>query len=337
MSKINIHTIERNIVGCATCEEKSALLAWLDSNKANRDAYFRMKNIWDFCRIRGYSQSEIRHEWELFAKRFNTIELEAKQATCIISFIRPWMRYAASIAVAVGLTYVLALYVASPKQTTELVAQQVTYLKIIVPKGQRTQVILADSSRVWLNAETILEYPSDFNINNRSVILNGEACFQVAPSDIPFTVTADEVQITALGTHFNVRNYSTDDYVETALFEGAVKIQTNQEELIISPGEAVTFLRQLQTTEVRHVPNISNILAWNNNHLIIDSERFEDIARRLERWYDVKITITDEELKNDRYTGKFVYNEDIRQVMRVIAATTPIKYQIEGNVITISK
>jgi len=150
-------------------------------------------------------------------------------------------------------------------------------------------------------------------------------------------VTADEVEITVLGTHFNVRNYPTDDYVETTLFEGSVKMQTPRDELIIQPGELATWRKNQQTADVRQVPNIANKLAWNNNQLIFDDERLDDLARTLERWYNVQITIINADLKNYRYTGKFVYNETIHQVLKVISMTTTIKYKIEDDMITISK
>ena len=333
MAKINIYIIERNITGCATDEEKCLLQTWLERDKANSDAYFRMKNIWDCCSIKGYSQEEIRREWELFAKRIHTIDLKPQPTARKVSIIRPWMRYAATFALAVSLAWVLALLLQSPKQTP----QQITYQKLTVPNGQRTQVILSDGSTVWLNSGTTLQYPSDFDVNNRQVILSGEACFQVAPSAIPFTVTADEVEITVLGTHFNVRNYSTDDFVETTLFEGSVRMKHRQDETIIHPGEVATYRKNQQKADVRQVANITNKLAWNNHYLIIDGERLEDIAHTLERWYNVQITITDNDLKDYRYTGKFVYNETVNQVLKVFSMTSSIKYKVEGDQITISK
>ena len=337
MSKINIHIIERNITGYATDEEKYALQSWLEHDKTNRDAYFRMKNIWDCCRIKGYSQDDIRREWELFARRIHSIELKPKYAARTISIIRPLMRYAAIFVLAVPLAWALASLLQSPKQLPEPQQIAVTYQKFIVPNGQRSQVVLSDGSTVWLNSGTEFQYPSNFGVNNRQVILCGEACFQVTPSDIPFTVKADEVEITVLGTHFNVRNYATDNDVETALFEGSVKMQTTKDELTMHTGDLATYQKDQQTTEVRHVANIANKLAWSNNYLIIDGERFEDIARKLERWFNVQITITDNDMKDFRYTGKFVYNETVHQVLKVISMTTSIKYKIDGDKITISK
>jgi len=334
VAKININIIERNITGCATVEEQTALHSWLERDQANRDAYFRMKNIWDSCRIKGYSQDVIRREWELLAKRINAVELHLKPVFRRTSTIRQWMRYAAVFAVATGLTAALVLLLQSQ---SEQVTPQITWQQITVPNGQRTQVILSDSSKVWLNAGTILKYPSDFGVQKRQVILDGEASFRVMTADVPFTVMADDVEITVLGTHFNVRNYSTENYVETTLFEGSVKMQTSQKETIMKPGDVATYRKDRQTAEVKQIQDVTDKFAWNNNHLIINGECLEDIARMLERRYDVHIVITNQELKDYRYTGKFVYNETIQQVLKVISLTTKMQYTMEGNEITISK
>jgi ferric-dicitrate binding protein FerR (iron transport regulator) len=335
VARIDIHIIERNITGCATTEEQSVLHAWLELNQANRDAYFLMKNIWDSCRIKGYSQGDIRREWALLAKQINAVEQRPQQARKARkgSIIRLWMRYAAVFAMAVGMTWAMSSLLRSPEISTP----QLTYQQFTVPNGQRTQVILADGTKVWLNAGTTLQYPSDFGVSNRQVILDGEAGFQVVPSDIPFTVAAGKVTITVHGTHFNVRNYSTDDYVETALFEGAVKMQFPKNEVVLKPGELAVYRKEQQTANIKTMPDIAHKFAWSESRLIIDDERLEDIAHMLERWYDVHIAITDDELKDQRYTGKFVYNENISQVMKVISVTTPVQYKIEGREITISK
>ena len=336
MAKININIIERIITGCATSEEESVLHAWLEYHQANRDAYFRMKNIWDSCRIKGYSQNDIRREWELLAKRINTIEIKPQSEVRRTRAIRQWMRYAAVFAVAAGLTWTLVWLKQSP-QPPQLIQQPVTYQQFTVPNGQHTQVTLSDGSTLWLNAGTTLKFPSDFGVHSRQVILNGEASFRVTPSNIPFTVMADEVEITVLGTHFNVRNYSTDNYVETTLLEGSVKLQTPRNELTMKHHEMVTYWKNQQTADIKQIPDAADKFAWNNNRLMINGERLEDIARTLERKYDVHITIADDELKDYRYTGKFVYNEDVKQVLNVISATTSMQYQVDGKKIIISK
>lgn len=332
MASINIFIIERNITGCATDDEQDILYAWLAHSKVNRDTYFQMKNIWDSCRVKNYSQEDIRREWESFVKRHYAVGLKPVRKNFTI---RAWMRYAAAIAITIGLTGLLTIIRQSPKPISS--QPQLTWQKITVPHGQRTQIILSDGSKVWLNAGTVLQFPSDFGVQTRQVIVEGEAGFLVTPSDIPFQVSADEVEISVLGTHFNVRNYSTDDVVETTLFEGSVSLQTPVDELIMNPGDVAVYQKDKKVAVVGKMTDLSQKSAWYNNQLIINGERLADIANTLERWFDVHITITDHNLQDYRYTGKFVYNETVIQVLKVISATTPIRYKVDGNEIIISK
>ncbi len=336
MAKINITIIERNIIGNASGEEQKILHSWLCTDKSNRDAYFRMKNIWDSCRIKGYSQDTIRREWELLANRIKTVEIKHRHPVNRRKkiFLQPWLRYAAIFIIASAITWGISRLGHIPGKTDPL---QAVYQQIIVPNGQRTQVELSDGTKVWLNAGTTLRYPMDFGVNNRQVMLEGEAGFEVTTTGLPFTVTAGKMRITVLGTHFNVRNYATENYVETSLFEGSVVINDSREELILKPGQIAVYRKDRGQTTVQSDPEIESKSAWNNHQLIIKGERLGYIAQTLERWYDVKITITDDYLKEQRYTGKFVYNENIGQVMKVISATTPIRYEINGRQVTIFK
>jgi ferric-dicitrate binding protein FerR (iron transport regulator) len=114
-------------------------------------------------------------------------------------------------------------------------------------------------------------------------------------------------------------------------------MQTSRNELLMTPGDVATYWKDRQTADVKQISNVADKFAWSNNHLIISGERLEDIARMLERRYDVRIVIINPELKDDRYTGKFVYNETVQQVLKVISLTTKMQYEIEKNEIIISK
>lgn len=334
MVKININIIERNITGTASQEEQEILYAWLELSTTNRDTYFRMKNLWDSISIKTYTHEDIRKEWQLLVDRIEKKEIQVSQKTVSARrfSMRSFLRYAAVFILALGLTWTIAYWQQSPKEIVSTVYQQFT-----VPPGQRTQVVLSDGTKVWLNATTTLKYPVDFGKNSRHVILDGEATFDVTPADMPFTVSADQVTVTVLGTKFNVRGYSNENYIETALVEGTVKMSNAREEVILSPGQVASFLKESEKTIVKEIPEIENKLGWNTNKLIIEGERLADIVKVLERRFDVTITLTDKELNDYRYTGKFVYNENIEQVLQVIAATTAIHYTIDKQQITISK
>ena len=342
MSKINIYIIERNIVGCATSDEISALHSWLERNKSNRDAYFRMKNIWDACRIKGYSQDEIHREWELLARRIGRTDIlpDIRQTTDRKPVIRRWMRYAAMIAIVIGFASALVwlLYSYSSSQN---VSQQVTYQQIMVAEGKRTQVILADSSKVWLNAGAILKYPSDFNNNNRTVIFDGEAFFDVAHNpSAPFVVQTSKKRITVLGTTFNVMDYSADDFAVTTLVSGSVVMQTVSEtgkpekEYVLEQNQQAFFDKTISEVTLYNVIIDPNSTHVNKVYQFRDRPLLE-ITQRLEKLYDVKIHIADENLKNVEYSGTFQTHQSIEEVLMFLNFGNQFSYTIENQLITI--
>jgi ferric-dicitrate binding protein FerR (iron transport regulator) len=243
------------------------------------------------------------------------------------------------------------------------------YNQIITTKGQKSQIILSDGTKVWLNSETTLKYPSPFNNVKREVFLEGEAFFEVQKKDnkIPFIVKTSEIDIKVLGTRFNVMAYSDEETIETTLVEGSVCIIRKNikpayaQEIFLKPNQKATLLKKgsqvilseietekptlikstktiqpISPTEKEQIfisPKVDIELhtAWKNDRLIFQSETFENICYRLERWFDVKIHIQNEELKNYRYTGKFLHKETINQVLEILNLTTPINYTFKQN------
>ena len=334
MAKININIIERNITGTASFEEQEVLFAWLESNSANQYSYYRMKNIWDSSFVNSYTREDIHKEWQLLINRMENQKKKNRKTPINSRFFSftPLLRYAAIFIFTIGLTWGIIHWQQSNNDIPDI-----SYQQFIIPPGQRSQVVLSDGTKVWVNAATTLKYPIDFGENNRIVIVDGEATFDVVPTNKPFIVKTDNITITVLGTKFNVRGYSNENYVETALIKGSVKMSSEKEEIILKPGETASYLKENNKISIRKIPEIENKLSWNSNQLIFEGECLKDITRILERWFNVSITIAESELNEYKYTGKFVYNESIQQVLKVIAATTAIQYEINGSEIIISK
>lgn len=244
--------------------------------------------------------------------------------------------------------------------------KQESNLQIIVPSGEKSQLILPDGTQVWLNSESKLVYPVNFNSDERRVTLEGEAYFDVAKlNKSQFTVYTQNFKVKVLGTKFNVKSYPKDLTIETTVIEGMVKVEKGQANsnfspIILKPTERLIYkkdissasketaletesvsklekVQSLSTEEIfiGHV-NTHNITSWKDHLLVFDNETFEEIALKISRWYKVQINLQDEELKTQRYTGKFVHNESLTQVLEAIKLTTPIKYQLHQNSLDIS-
>lgn len=239
------------------------------------------------------------------------------------------------------------------------VSEELVYNEIIVPLGEKSQLVLADGTHIWINSSSKLRYPVNFGKNNRKVYLEGEAYFDVTKKeDQPFIVSTPDLNIKVLGTAFNVKNYPGDNKAVTTVVRGLVSVESNEltkpvllkpnENIVLSTiseakEESATELVKEETTiskleaVVNKTVNVEAITSWKDQMLVFSDEPFEDVAQKMERWYNVKVFINSESLKKERYRGKFVNNETIYQVLEVINYTTPIRYTIKNNEIYIDK
>lgn len=223
--------------------------------------------------------------------------------------------------------------------------------------GGRSKLVLSDGSTVWLNAGSKLSYPDVFTGDKRVVSLEGEAFFDIARHvDMPFYVHAGKVTVKVLGTKFDVKAYQGDAGVSTTLISGKVQVMLDDEpdkKIILTPNEKLTVMNAaagLGDTDVakageaggggnelhylvQGVPKAGDDslpeTAWVENRLVISNETFEEVARVLERRYDVQIEISDARLSQEHVSGVFE-KETIQQVLDILKMTTKFTYSIEG-------
>jgi transmembrane sensor len=205
--------------------------------------------------------------------------------------------------------------------------------------GKLLKIVLPDSTIVYLNASSSLQYPETFTGDSRTVILQGEAFFEVKPDGRhPFFVTTDKLQVQVLGTSFNIRSYADDEDVAVTVATGKVGVTVpelaNTAASIVLPDNELTYTRHSRHLEVTTV-NGADSRAWEKGAFIFNYETLENITRRLSRWYDVKFVCTNHALLQKRFKLK-VKNENIRNVMEALStAGAGFKYQFKEKEIII--
>lgn len=205
----------------------------------------------------------------------------------------------------------------------------------VVSSGVRSieSIVLPDGTKVSLGSKSILTYPSHFNGNTRDVKLSGQAFFNVAEDhEKPFTVHTDEMNITALGTAFEVFNYSYENKLETILREGKVRVDLKDagsermKNVFLEPDQMVVYDKQNNTYRVKQV-NAKNYSAWSDQGILsFENERLSMILSRLEPWYGRKIKCPDELADKYRFTFK-VRDESIERILFMMNNSSPIKYK----------
>jgi transmembrane sensor len=204
----------------------------------------------------------------------------------------------------------------------------VQYAEIDVTYGQTNHLTLFDGTEVWLNSGTKFRYPNRFNAGERKVYVEGEAFFKVTPNKkLPFKVQAGEMEVEVLGTSFNVSAYADDSAQSVVLVEGKVQINNNRGSKI---GELLPGQMAYQTPDKGiRVQNVSTseYTNWKDGVLNFREERLEDLAKKLERWYNIEISFGNEKLKEHLITGTILRNKPIDQIIAILEMTAPIRFE----------
>lgn len=197
---------------------------------------------------------------------------------------------------------------------------------------------LPDSTEIWLNAGSKLTYPSDFNLKNRWVTLNGEGYFNVKKKGIPFEVKVDSAySIKVLGTTFNVQAYSDEKHIRTTLLNGCVQLNylsenTTMETCYLRKNESSYYQKDNRNMMVKPA-NIEHEIAWKNGRIIFENRPLREVLHVLSRHYNVEFTVLNDQIYKSSITGKFD-NEQLPQILNYINEATGIKSKYNKGVPT---
>ncbi|HWK03171.1 MAG TPA: FecR domain-containing protein [Puia sp.] len=163
---------------------------------------------------------------------------------------------------------------------------------LVTPRAGTFKVILADGTRVWLNNESSLQYPSSFTGTERAVVLTGEAYFEVTKdAQRPFRVRIGEKMINVLGTDFNVSAYSNEKGIATTLLSGSVSLSDGEHHVTLKPGEQGVFNPGQEHADLLVLQGIDteNIIAWKEGKFYFFHADVLPVLRELSRWYNIEI------------------------------------------------
>lgn len=216
-------------------------------------------------------------------------------------------------------------------------AGEVTYNTLSVPKGSKPlNLMLSDSTRVWLNVGSDLTYPTAFTGKERKVKVSGEAYFEVAHNArMPFNVQHGDVTVNVLGTHFNVNTYEDEPAERITLLEGSVRVNKNAFTQSLQPGQqAIVSYNEMNDIKVLNDVNVQEVMAWKNGKFSFGTNTdINTIMRQISRWYDVDVEYKGE--FNRRFWGSISKDVNLLQVLKILEATGDIKFKVEGRKIIV--
>jgi len=277
------------------------------------------------------SEVNLKNEWN---RLLGSIQKENKpvgKTRIIGKYLQMAAGYAAAVLVGAALVFVFT--------HTRTLPEQVQGGSFIVQtdNSDRSFTQLPDGSRIWLNKGTKIEYNQQFGIRNRNVLLNGEAYFEVAKNKkLAFVVKTKSIDVTALGTSFNVNAYDDGNEVTTTLYTGKVNVQSTLTgyKTILNPFEVAVFSKTKDkiTTYVFTGPDKP---VWMEPEFRFDMLPLIDITKQLERNYNVVFVYRNQKIKHLKFSGTFDRDEKLDEILRVIKINTNIDYAIKNDSVII--
>ncbi len=226
-----------------------------------------------------------------------------------------WLQQVAAIlAIPLLIASVWLLMNSQPKASTMMLA---------TAKGEHTHLFLPDGSEVWLNVDSKLEYSTDYNATNRNLKLNGEAFFKVAKGmEFPFVVEAQDFQVKAIGTEFNILAYDDGATASTYLKEGIVEFNFSPEgkkaqKIRMDVGEIATINKGKKALDVTTISTDDKI-GWVQGELIFENEPMNQVFQKIERWFNVTITYNINDFTNETLVVKLKKDETIERLFQII-------------------
>ena len=240
-------------------------------------------------------------------------------------------------------------------------APVMAYNEVSTMGGKKQRLQLPDGSNVIVNIKSKLRYNKDFGKKTREIFLDGEAYFDVRKNAaVPLVVHTNKADVMVTGTVFNVKAYPGDAIMEASLIQGAISLlpyATPDKKIVLKPGEkftmgdekeipvqpvklyrAVTGHELMQVTKIKKLPEDSLVAenSWIADRMVFDAAPFSQVAKQMERWYNVKVVINDTMLSSMLFSGNFE-KESLKQALDALREITPFNYTIENNEVIISR
>ncbi len=192
--------------------------------------------------------------------------------------------------------------------------------------GERSDLLLADGTRVRLAPGSQVRVAADFGAARRDVYLDGEGYFEVTHDESrPFTVYAGNTSVRDIGTAFSVRSYAADSAVQVVVREGEVavagvgRLRAGDMGRVSSTGEAT----------VRRAIDVETQLSWTSGRLVYADAPLGDVLDDLHRWYGVDAQLEDSAIAHLPFTGTLA-NVAPNEAVAQVAATMGLLVEVDS-------
>lgn len=304
---------------------------WCNQSPENKKY---LKDIYNLQRINNISDAYIKADAHSSFKRFNE-KINQREVANIkkVTFLQIIKKYGPPLA-----AFIAGIIITSGIIFFNIKEHLSNTFMAHTDGSQRSELILPDGTKVWLNAKTDIEYKHSYWGTNRELKLNGEAYLEVQHNENkPFIVTTKKTHVTVLGTKFNVRSKEGEDETITTLLEGsvAVKNTTSDNAHIIHPGQSIITNNNNGDSEIFAYNKPLNILLWRCGNLDFENASLIEIMETLEQHFNIGFKFKNKQLEQETYTCSFSTNDKIEYILNILTLTEKFKYTLSDNTVHI--
>lgn len=311
--------------GVSSQKERDEIDFLRKNSKEFETIYTDYKNIWELS-SNVLSDSPKPNKSKVWDSISSSVNSKNPRYYSVKAFVRA-ISIAAIFALFFGVS--LTLYITDNKD--------IKYTTITSPRGQKTQAILPDGTKVWLNSESTLTFANNFSSKNRSVKLEGEAYFDVKKSLTQnFKVYFGDFYVKVLGTKFNVKACKEDDLFEISLLEGKVAVERSFDDALLvnlMPNQKVSLNKDNNIVDRITYCKAADEALWHYGKLKLDNESILTALNKMEKWYGVNIEA--ENIPADLRLWLTIKTETLTEVLAILNKIRPIDYKLNGEEVTI--
>ncbi len=327
----NIYTlIAKSLTGTLNEQETAELESWKLESRENRKEYDDFVSVWSQSASMAMP-SAIDHQNALSRIR---------EKSGIGSTSKRWINWAIQAAAVLVMSLIFSgIYSYWNRENAGQISydqsSSLVYQEVKAAFGTQAKVELADGTKVFLNSGSKLRFPQTFdNQQQRNVELDGEGYFEVVKKESqPFVVRTNSINVKVLGTVFNVDAYADNQAVRVALVEGKVMLQDgsgkqSKDLMDLLPNQVATLDLAANSLSKADMPDLYKYTAWINGRIVFFGDPIQTVVKKLEKWYNVEIVISDKKLENYSFTGTFI-DESLEQILNILSLTSPMTYEVQ--------
>lgn len=308
--------------------EKEEVNNWRNENPDHEALFLKLKKQWEEAgpNTSSFVVPDKAVVWERIQTQIKSKQIQLYSRSLLIRVVS----IAAVIALVIGFSLSRIIRQSNP------VRKDLQQMIIMAPLGQKSQLLLPDGTQVFLNSGSQLTYSSGYNTEERIVTLEGEAFFDVTKNtEHPFIVKTGLVDVKVYGTAFNVSAYSDENNISVSLLRGSVSVLSSVDNhllTLLEPNQSVVIEKESMKYDVQAC-NAEADGVWHLNKLKFEGTPTAEVWKKLERWYGVQITLSNECPTNAYWFT--VKTESLTELLKMINRITPIEYQLNGEEVTI--